>query len=247
VIVIVDYGMGNLRSVQKAFERIGRTAEVSDKPEVVAAAERLVLPGVGAFGDAMTALRRRHLVEPLRAYCRGGRPFLGICLGLQILLDESEEVAAGGACAGGAAPAADETCAGGAAPAGCGAAPGGAGPVEKGLGIVPGRVVRFSPDLAARGLKVPHMGWNLVEPADRPVGVADSPLLYGVPKEGVYFYFAHSYYASPADAGAVAAETDCGGRFASSLRVGNVYATQFHPEKSQAAGLAMLENFVTRT
>jgi glutamine amidotransferase len=232
VIVIVDYGMGNLRSVQKAFERIGRTAEVSDKPDVVAAAQRLVLPGVGAFGDAMTALRRRHLVEPLRDYCRGGRPFLGICLGLQILFDESEEVAAGGACAG-------EACAGGAAPAAGGSAvrPVGA-PVEKGLGIVPGRVVRFSPDLAQRGLKVPHMGWNLVEP------VAESPLFSGVPKEGVYFYFAHSYYASPAEAGAVAAVTDYGGRFASSIRVGNVYATQFHPEKSQAVGLAMLENFV---
>ena len=219
MIVIVDYGMGNLRSVQKAFERIGRTAEVSDKPDVVAAAERLVLPGVGAFGDAMMALRRRHLVEPLRDFCRGGRPFLGICLGLQILFDESEEVAT----------------------AQIEMTPGAGPPVEKGLGIIPGRVVRFSPELAQRGLKVPHMGWNVVEP------VTESPLFAGMAKEGVYFYFAHSYYASPAQASAVAAVTDYGGRFASSVRVGNVMATQFHPEKSQAVGLAMLENFVSHT
>jgi imidazole glycerol-phosphate synthase subunit HisH len=222
VIVIVDYGMGNLRSVQKAFERIGRAAEVSDQPEVVAAADRLVLPGVGAFGDAVAALRRRHLVEPLRAFCRSGRPFLGICLGLQILFDESEEVAGGETCA---APA--PAC----LPA----------PVEKGLGVVPGRVVRFSPELSRLGLKVPHMGWNEV----RPLG--PSPLFHGMAREGVYFYFAHSYYACPAQAESVAGVTEYGGRFASAVRAGNVYATQFHPEKSQAVGLAMLENFVTRT
>jgi imidazole glycerol-phosphate synthase subunit HisH len=209
VIIIVDYGMGNLRSVQKAFERIGRQAVVSDRPDDVAKAERLVLPGVGAFADAMTALRGRGLVEPIRDFCRAGRPFLGICLGLQILFDESEE--------------------------------GASVPAETGLGLVPGRVVRFARSLEQQGLKVPHMGWNVVEP------VGDWPLFAGMPKEKVYFYFAHSYYASPKDQAAAAAMTEYGGRFASAIRVGNIHATQFHPEKSQAVGLAMLENFVTLT
>jgi glutamine amidotransferase len=229
VIVIVDYEMGNLRSVQKAFERIGCAAEVSDKPEAVAKAERLVIPGVGAFGDAMAALRKRGLVEPIREFCARGRPLLGICLGLQVLFDESEEVAAaaGSECCG--------TCGG----PGSGVRPGPA--VEKGLGLVRGRVVRFGPHVTAAGLKVPHMGWNRVAPA-RP-----TPLLPGVPEEGVYFYFAHSYYASPADDAVVAGRTEYGGWFASAVACGNIYATQFHPEKSQAAGLALLENFVTRT
>jgi glutamine amidotransferase len=231
VIVIVDYEMGNLRSVQKAFERIGCAAEVSDKPEVVAKAERLVVPGVGAFGDAMAALRKRGLVEPIREFCARGRPLLGICLGLQVLFEESEEVAGGAA-------AADSCC------GGCGGPASGAcgGPaVEKGLGLVRGRVVRFSPDVTASGLKVPHMGWNQVV-APRP-----TPLLAGMPEEGVYFYFAHSYYASPADEAVVAGRTEYGGWFASAIACGNIYATQFHPEKSQAVGLALLENFVTRT
>jgi glutamine amidotransferase len=221
VIVIVDYGMGNLRSVQKAFERIGQAAEVSDKPDQVARAERLVVPGVGAFGDAMAALRDRRLVEPIRDFCATGRPLLGICLGLQILFDESEEVASG--CGGGR-------------PGGVGAAA--AGPLEQGLGLVRGRVVRFSTDLARQGLKVPHMGWNAVEV------VGPSPLFRGLPKEGVYFYFAHSYYAAPADEGVVAGRTDYGGPFASAITSGNILATQFHPEKSQRVGRRVLENFV---
>jgi glutamine amidotransferase len=216
VIIIVDYEMGNLRSVQKAFERIGQAAEVSDKPEAVARAERLVVPGVGAFGDAMRALRERGLVEPIHDFCATGRPLLGICLGLQILFDESEEVASGAGAAGTAAPPA----------------------LEKGLGLVRGRVVRFSPALAARGLKVPHMGWNRVEP------VGPSPLFRGMPREGVYFYFAHSYYAAPADEAVVAGRTEYGGAFASAITSGNVMATQFHPEKSQRVGQTVLENFV---
>jgi len=248
VIVIVDYGMGNLRSVQKAFERIGAPAEVTDKPERLAQAVRLVVPGVGAFGDAMAALRQRGLIGPIRDFCAGGRPLLGICLGLQVLFDESEEVASG-------APSGQATAArGGGIGAGCdagGAATGpAAGPaggagagaaVKRGLGLVRGRVVRFDPDLARAGLKVPHMGWNRVVPA-RP-----SPLWTGMPPEGIYFYFAHSYYACPADEGVVAGRTDYGGWFASAVACDNIYATQFHPEKSQAVGLALLENFVTRT
>jgi glutamine amidotransferase len=231
VIVIVDYEMGNLRSVQKAFERIGCAAEVSDKPEVVARAERLVVPGVGAFGDAMAALRKRGLVEPIKEFCASGRPMLGICLGLQVFFDESEEVAssaAGGDCRGGCGGVAQATACDGPA-------------VEKGLGLVKGRVVRFSPEVTAAGLKVPHMGWNRV------VAARPTPLLAGMPEEGVYFYFAHSYYASPADEAVVAGRTEYGGWFTSAIASGNIYATQFHPEKSQAAGLALLENFVTRT
>jgi len=233
VMVIVDYGMGNLRSVQKALERVGHAAAVSDRPEDVASADRLVVPGVGAFGDAMAALRGRGLVDPIRDFCRRGRPLLGICLGLQVLFEESEEVAQGPVARGAG------SCA--AAPAGS-AAPRTAAPaaLEKGLGLVRGRVVRFGPHVTAQGLKVPHMGWNRVVPA-RP-----SPLLAGIPKEGVYFYFAHSYYAAPADDGVTIGRTDYGGPFASAIGADNILATQFHPEKSQAAGLAVLENFVTR-
>jgi glutamine amidotransferase len=242
VILIVDYGMGNLRSVQKAFERIGCAAEVSDDPQRVAAAERLVVPGVGAFGDAMAALRQRRLVEPICDFCAGGRPLLGICLGLQVLFDESEEVAGGAAAC---APEAAGTARGRQGGRLNGSGPGGAGAagqaLEKGLGRVPGRVVRFGPHVTRAGLKVPHMGWNRVVPAKA------SPLWAGMPEEGVYFYFAHSYYACPADEGVVAGRTDYGGPFASAIACGNLYATQFHPEKSQAMGLRLLENFVTRT
>jgi len=217
--VIVDYGMGNLRSVQKALERIGHAADVSDRPDTVAAAERLIVPGVGAFGDAMAALHAGGLIEPIRDVVAAGRPMLGICLGLQILFDESEEVAEAPVELAAMADA----------------------PLPKGLGLVPGRVQRFSDTLAERGLKVPHMGWNTVRPTGR------SPLFEAVPEEGVYFYFAHSYYAAPRDDGVVAGWTDYGGPFASAVTSGNVHATQFHPEKSQAAGLAVLENFVTRT
>jgi len=219
VIVIVDYGMGNLRSVQKALERIGEVAAISDKAEEVAAAERLIVPGVGAFGDAMAALRAGGLVEPIRDVVAAGRPMLGICLGLQILFEESEEVAEAPVEVAALADA----------------------PLPKGLGLVPGRVQRFSETLVEQGLKVPHMGWNAVRPAGA------SPLLEGMPGEGLYFYFAHSYYAAPRDESAVAGWTDYGGPFASAVTLGNVHATQFHPEKSQALGLALLENFVTRT
>jgi glutamine amidotransferase len=207
VIVIVDYGMGNLRSVQKALERVGGEARVSDRPEDVARAERLVVPGVGAFGDAMRALEERGLVEPIREFVRRGRPVLGICLGLQIFFEESEETGAAAA---------------------------------RGLALFKGRVVRFGDAVVRQGLKVPHMGWNAVEP------VRLSPLFAGMPERGVYFYFAHSYYADPADETVVVGRTEYGIRFASVVARENVAATQFHPEKSQAAGLALLENFVTR-
>jgi glutamine amidotransferase len=227
VIVIVDYGMGNLRSVQKALERVGGEARVSDRAEDVARAERLVVPGVGAFGDAMRALGERGLVEPIREFVGRGRPVLGICLGLQIFFEESEETGAA---------------------------------AVRGLALFKGRVVRFGRQEKGDGsllceapsgpfgqktpvpffLKVPHMGWNAVEP------VRPSSLFAGMPERGVYFYFAHSYYADPADETVVVGRTEYGIRFASVVARENVAATQFHPEKSQAAGLALLENFVTR-
>jgi glutamine amidotransferase len=217
--VVVDYGRGNLRSVQKALERVGEAAAVTDRPEIVAGADRLVVPGVGAFGDAMAALAERDLIEPIHTVIEAGRPMLGICLGLQMLLEESEEVAE--------APVDVEAI--------------GRETLPQGLGIIAGRVARFPEALAERGLKVPHMGWNRAEPA------GDCPLFAGMPREGVYFYFAHSYHAAPCDEAVVAAWTDYGGRFASAVAKDNVYATQFHPEKSQRAGQALLENFLTRT
>ena len=231
MIVIVDYGMGNLRSVQKALERVGGEARVSDRAEDVARAERLVVPGVGAFGDAMRALGERGLVEPIREFVGRGRPVLGICLGLQIFFEESEET---------------------------GTAEGAAEAAGRGLALFKGRVVRFGAPsthsgatlskaegsrgeaVVRQGLKVPHMGWNAVEP------VRPSSLFAGMPERGVYFYFAHSYYADPADEMVVVGRTEYGIRFASAVAHQNVAATQFHPEKSQAAGLALLENFVTR-
>jgi len=198
MIAIVDYGMGNLRSVQKAFESVGEPAVVTADPEAVGKASKLVLPGVGAFADAMAELRQRGLVEPIVEFIRSGKPFFGICLGLQLLFELSYEDGE-----------------------------------HRGLGLVPGRVVRFP---NRPGLKVPHMGWNQLWirwPA---------PVLQGIP-DGAYVYFVHSYYVEPADRGVIATETDYGQLFASSIWSDNIFATQFHPEKSQQVGLNMIRNF----
>lgn len=200
MISIVDYGMGNLRSVQKAFEKLGHAAQIITRPDEVANAERLVLPGVGAFRDAIHELERLELVAPLREYARQDRPLLGICLGLQLMFDVSYE--------DGEWP---------------------------GLGIIPGRVIRFT---SQPGLKIPHMGWNSLRQL-RP-----SPLLAGIP-EDASFYFVHSYYVVPTEESVVVAKTDHGGEFVSVVRHGRVTATQFHPEKSQNAGLRLLANFAT--
>lgn len=198
MITIVDYQMGNLRSVQKGFERVGSAALISSDPEQVRTADKLVLPGVGAFGDAMHELRERGLTEAINEAIRRGAPFLGICLGLQLLFETSDE-------------------------GGC----------HAGLGILPGKVVRFR---VPPPLKVPHMGWNqahILQPA---------PLLAGVPS-GTYFYFVHSYYVAPADGEVVAVQTTYDQPFCAMVWKDNVLATQFHPEKSQAAGLKLLSNF----
>jgi glutamine amidotransferase len=198
MIAIIDYEMGNLRSVQKAFERMGHKATVVGDPAELAGASKLVLPGVGAFRDAIAALRERQLVEPIRAAIAAGKPFLGICLGLQLLFDVSYED----------------------------------GQFE-GLGIVPGEVVRF--DVPAE-YKVPHMGWNQLNFRRRP------PIFAGI-DDGAYFYFVHSYYVVSRDPVVVATETDYPQPFCSSIWRDNLFAVQFHPEKSQEAGLRVLDNF----
>ena len=198
MIAIIDYEMGNLRSVQKAFERVGHEAVITSDPAVLADAAKIVLPGVGAFRDAIAALRERKLVEPIRATIAGGKPFLGICLGLQMLFDKSYED----------------------------------GEYE-GLGIVPGEVVRFK---VPPEFKVPHMGWNQVRFQKRP------PIFDGI-EDGAHFYFVHSYYVVPRDESVIATETDYSGEFCSGIWNKNLFAVQFHPEKSQTAGLRVLKNF----
>ena len=203
MITIVDYGMGNLRSVAKGFERIGAKTRVTQKAQEIDSAEKLVLPGVGAFEDAVRNLESLRLTESILKFIDGGRPFLGICLGLQLLFAESEE-----------------------------------GGLHKGFGVFPGRVIRF-PD---NSLKIPHIGWNRVKQTHCPEGKRGCPLLEGI-TDGSYFYFVHSYYADPADQTVVAAKTEYGIPFTSMIWKENMYATQFHPEKSQTLGLKVLENF----
>jgi imidazole glycerol-phosphate synthase subunit HisH len=202
MIGILDYGMGNLRSVQKGFEHVGAAARIVREPDEIGHVRRLVLPGVGAFGDAMEHLRGRQLVDPILAFIRTGRPFLGICLGLQLLFESSEED--GG---------------------------------HEGLGVFKGRVVRFRP--IDKSMKVPHMGWNalrLTQPA--------CALFHGLGKRPSV-YFVHSFHAAPADETVTAAVADYGGEFCAAVHAGNVFACQFHPEKSQRVGLRMLANFST--
>ncbi len=201
MIAIVDYGMGNLRSVEKAFAKVGHTATITNDPADIRRADKVVLPGVGAFGDAIAELRRRELVEPIQAAAAEGKPFLGICLGLQLLFDVGYEDGE-----------------------------------HIGLGIVPGKVVRF--DIPA-SYKVPHMGWNQLR---FPQETERAPIFAGLP-EGVHVYFVHSYYVAPEDSSVTAATTEYGIPFTAAIRRGNLFATQFHPEKSQADGLKILENF----
>ena len=207
-IVVVDYGMGNILSVRNALAKIGAEAVLSDDPEILEAAGGVILPGIGGFPDCMRALEDAGLTGPLRSAIEGGVPYLGICLGLQILFEESEEF--------GATP---------------------------GLGILPGRVRRFPEGMTENGgalpLKVPHMGWN------QPKFQNHSPILEGVPS-GAHFYFVHSYYAEPSEAARpwIAATCDFGVPFIASVHRENLFATQFHPEKSGALGLDILRKFV---
>ena len=197
-IAIIDYGMGNLRSVQKGIERVGFAAEVTRDAARIESARGVVLPGVGAFGACMENLRTYGLIDTVRRVIERGTPFLGICLGMQLLFEESDEF----------------------------------GPV-RGLGIFRGRVVRFA---ERPELKVPHIGWNRIRKQQHP------PHLHGI-DDGAFVYFVHSYYVVPADASLTATSTEYGIEFTSAIACNNVFATQYHPEKSQAVGLKILENF----
>ncbi len=201
MVTIVDYGSGNLRSVQKSFERLGTEAVITSDPDQVASAAMLVLPGVGAFGDAMRALHDRGLVEPIQAHLRADRPFLGICMGLQLLFETGWE-----------------------------------GGRHAGLGVLAGDVARFE---VPAGVKVPHMGWNTVV-----WQTPGHPIARATTEGDGWFYFVHSYVARPADATVIAAVTDYAGPFCSAVARGRLFATQFHPEKSQAAGMWLLQAFL---
>ena len=207
MIAIIDYGMGNLRSVQKGFERMGREAVVTREPHTILDASKVVLPGVGAFPDCMRNLEEFGLIDVVQKSIASGKPFLGICLGLQLLFTESEEFG-----------------------------------ISKGLDIIKGRVVRFKGPLFETQnskleiLKVPHMGWNSASIKRRPPALADVP-------DNSHFYFVHSFHVVPEDKGVIATTTDYGTEFVSSIWKDNIFATQFHPEKSQALGLTILKRF----
>ncbi len=199
MIAIIDYGMGNLRSVQKGFERVGREAVVTSDAKTILSAGKVVLPGVGAFPDCMRNLERNGLIDVVRQTIKSGKPFLGICLGLQLLFTESEEFG-----------------------------------LSKGLDIIKGRVVRFK--IQDSTLKVPHMGWNSISIKRRAPALADVP-------DGSYVYFVHSFHVVPENKDVIATTTDYGMEFVSSIWKDNIFAVQFHPEKSQTLGLSILKRF----
>ena len=194
---VVDYGSGNLRSVSKALEAVGASVALVTSSAQLDPLDAVVVPGVGAFGDCAQNLRKSGLWEPLIEWLQAGRPYLGICLGYQLLFESSEE-----------------------------------SPGCKGLGVLPGRVVRFQ----GKRLKVPHIGWNVLLDMRGP--------MFKTLSSAPYFYFVHSYFPVPADDAIVSARCEYGGTFAASVSNGSLHATQFHPEKSQSAGLTLLKNFL---
>lgn len=203
MITIIDYGMGNLRSVEKAVELFYSKVRVSSSAKDVFTSDKVILPGVGAFGKAMEELRKRDLIGAIRDIIKKGKPFLGICLGLQLLFSKSEE----------------------------------GGSLQHGLNILKGHVRRFRD---ADGLKIPHMGWNGIKIKNIESGTG---ILNGVP-DGSFMYFVHSYFVEPTDKDIIICETDYGYNFTSGIRKDNIYAFQFHPEKSQRRGLEIIKNFV---
>lgn len=203
MIGIIDYGMGNLHSVLKAFEHVGADVEIVTDAAQIDAADKIVLPGVGAFQDAVRTLRKKGLADPIIESVRSGKWFLGICLGLQLLFDVSYEDGE-----------------------------------HQGLGIIPGKVKRFdfSTHPNKDNLKIPHIGWNSLKMRN------DCPL-YREVADGSFVYFVHSYYVVPDDSSVIATTTEHGIEFVSSIWRDNLFATQFHPEKSQRVGLQMLADF----
>ena len=200
MVAIIDYDAGNIRSVEKAVRYLGKEVTVTSDPEKILAADRVILPGVGAFGDAMKRLHAMGLVEVIRQVADRGTPFLGICLGLQLLFEKSEE-----------------------------------SPGVAGLGLLRGEILRL-PELP--GLKVPHIGWNSLKYPN------PGRLFRGIPEDS-YVYFVHSYYLKAQDEGIVTATTEYGTLVHASVESGNLFACQFHPEKSSETGLTILENFLS--
>jgi len=198
VIAVVDYGMGNIHSVAKATQLAGARVLVTDKPEEVLVADKVILPGVGAFCDGVEGLKQRNLTGAILESIKKEKYFLGICLGMQLLFEQSEE-----------------------------------SKDARGLGILNGKVKKFS----IKGFKVPHIGWNQINPA------LNCKLLENIP-QGANVYFCHSYYVEPKEKSIIAATTDYGEKFASVINQDNIFGVQFHPEKSQSVGLKILKNFV---
>lgn len=199
MIAIVDYDAGNIKSVEKALLLLGQDVKITDSAQEILSADKVVLPGVGAFGDAMGNLERRGLVRVLREVAYKGTPFLGICLGLQLLFERSDEA-----------------------------------PGVVGLGILPGEILRIPPK---EGLKIPHMGWNSLH-------LEHGGRLFAQVPEQSYVYFVHSYYLKAGEEEIVKASTEYGVHIHASVEKGNVFACQFHPEKSSEVGLRILKNFV---
>ena len=204
MITVIDYGMGNLSSVANAVKKYTTDVRISSEPGGIETADKIILPGVGAFKSAYEELDGRGLIEPILNFIKANKPFLGLCLGLQLLFTKSYE-----------------------------------GGEHKGLGIIEGEVAAFP---NSKGLKVPHMGWNGITQSAR-CKAGGHPLFKGV-ADGAYMYFVHSYYVMPKDKSVIATTTDYALTFCSSIWKGNIYAMQFHPEKSQKDGLKIIENFV---
>lgn len=199
MVAVIDYDAGNIRSVEKAVEALGKQAVVTRRPEEILTADHVILPGVGAFGDAMEKLRKYELAGIIRETAARGTPFLGICLGLQLLFDNSEESEG-----------------------------------VEGLGILPGRIVRIP---EGKDLKIPHIGWNSLSYPHQ------GRLFAGIPEQS-YVYFVHSYYLQADEAEIVKATTEYGVEIHASVEKDNIFACQFHPEKSSGTGMRILKNFL---
>ena len=203
MIGVIDYGAGNLRSVCNSLKKLSVNSTLIRSPEDIKDISSIIFPGVGSFGDSSEQLKKQRLFDPIKSWLKEDRPFLGICIGFQMLFEKSDE-----------------------------------SPNSDGFGIIPGKVVRFPEE---NPLKVPHMGWNEVKFEN-----SSDPIWQGI-KTSTHFYFVHSYYPEPLESNSVSSITSYGLEFASSVRCGNIFGTQFHPEKSQAAGLKLISNFLELT
>ena len=203
MIGVIDYGAGNLRSVCNSLKKLSVNSTLIRSPEDIKDISSIIFPGVGSFGDSSEQLKKQRLFDPIKSWLKEDRPFLGICIGFQMLFEKSDE-----------------------------------SPNSDGFGIIPGKVVRFPEE---NSLKVPHMGWNEIQFKN-----SSDPIWQGI-KTSTHFYFVHSYYPEPLESNSVSSITSYGLEFASSVRCGNIFGTQFHPEKSQAAGLKLISNFLKLT